>query len=204
MKIIFKGRYKNKEQLPVGNLPENAVKFREPDNFIKLNLVASMFIIPVIVIIAVASYIKTQLGGTVGSFLGGNGFILALLTIIPHELLHAIAFPKESEVEVWYNPKALMAFVVSTYPTSKGRFIFLSLLPNIIFGLIPLILWVIIPIENENISQTLFSYANLNLLMGVGDYLNVFNAITQMPKGGITQLSGMNSYWYMPNENSKA
>ena len=32
--------------------------------------------------------------------------------------------------------------------------------------------------------------------MGTGDYLNIWNALCQMPKGTKTFLSGMNSYWY--------
>ena len=33
--------------------------------------------------------------------------------------------------------------------------------------------------------------------MGAGDYYNVFNALTQMPKGARTYLYQMNSYWYI-------
>ena len=36
------------------------------------------------------------------------------------------------------------------------------------------------------------------IAMGAGDYYNVFNALTQMPKGARTYLYQMNSYWYMP------
>lgn len=38
--------------------------------------------------------------------------------------------------------------------------------------------------------------------MGFGDYINVYNAIKQMPKGAKTYLSGMHSYWYV--EKNKA
>ena len=34
--------------------------------------------------------------------------------------------------------------------------------------------------------------------MGAGDYCNVFNALTQRPKGARTYLYQMNSYWYIP------
>ncbi len=122
---------------------------------------------------------------------------MAILMIIPHEFLHAIVFPKGEKVELWASPMALAVFVVSTAPISKGRFIFLSLLPNIVFGLIPLIIWILLP-QNLAITEIVFSFASLSLLLGVGDYLNVFNAARQMPKGAIQQLSGMNSYWYMP------
>ena len=36
--------------------------------------------------------------------------------------------------------------------------------------------------------------------MGVGDYYNVFNALTQMPKGARCFLERQSSYWYMPED----
>ncbi|WBW99116.1 DUF3267 domain-containing protein [Oceanirhabdus sp. W0125-5] len=202
MKLIWKGKFDNEEQLSSGNLPDNAIKFKEPETLAKVNLVASLFIIPVIVIIGIAIYIKRKLGGNVGIFDMFNlwGILLAYLMIIPHEFLHAIAFPKDAEVEVWYSVKNMMAFVFSTSPTSKARFIFLSLLPNMIFGFIPLILWIFIPEEFAIISKIVLSFATFSLMMGIGDFLNVFNAATQMPKNSITQLSGLHSYWYMSED----
>lgn len=200
MKLIWKGKFKSEDQLPVGTLPDNAVRFKEPETPAKLNLVASLFVIPVILIIAAVMIIKIIIGSGIAGLEPINiwGLILALLMVFPHEMLHAIAFPKEAEVEVWYSIKNMMAFVVSTYPTSKTRFIFLSLLPSIVFGFIPLIVWIFIPPELSKISGLLFSFGSYSLMFGVGDFLNVFNAATQMPKGSITQLSGFHSYWYMP------
>ena len=39
--------------------------------------------------------------------------------------------------------------------------------------------------------------------MGAGDYINVFNAATQMPKNALTYLNGFNSYWYIPKGGEK-
>ena len=72
----------------------------------------------------------------------------------------------------------------------------MSLFPSMIFGLIPLIIWVFIP-ESYAISEVVLSFATFSLFSGAGDYINVINAIRQMPKGKVTQLSGFNSYWYM-------
>ena len=33
---------------------------------------------------------------------------------------------------------------------------------------------------------------------GAGDYINVFNALTQVPKGGLIYMCGFHSYWYKP------
>lgn len=200
MKLIWKGKYESEEQLPVGNLPDNAVKFKEPETPARLSLIASLFIIPVILILGLAVFIKKQLGADIIYFelLNAGGMILALLMVFPHEFLHAVAFPKEAQVEVWYSIKNIMAFVVSTYPTSKSRFIFLSLLPSIVFGFIPLVAWIFMPAKLYKISNIVFSFAGFSLMFGVGDFLNVFSAATQMPKGSTTQLSGFHSYWYLP------
>ncbi|MBM7541271.1 DUF3267 domain-containing protein [Amphibacillus cookii] len=201
MNLVWKGIYKSSDQLPVGDLPEHAVKFKEPNTMVMMNIVASLFIIPVIMLVLLAIIIKTMLWGISLELVYINiwGILLAFLTLLPHEFLHAILFPKDKEVELWVSPKAFMAFVVSTAPISKRRFIFLSLLPNIVFGLIPLIIWIFIP-EGLAITAIFFTFASVNLLFGVGDYLNVFNAIVQMPKGSMQQLSGMNSYWYLPKK----
>ncbi|WP_438310647.1 DUF3267 domain-containing protein [Sporosarcina sp. FA9] len=199
MKLVWKGIYKNRKQLPVGDLPAHAVKFKEPNSMLTLNIIAGIFAIPVLVLIGLAVIIKFILMGhevEVG-FFNLWGIILALLMIIPHEMLHAIVFPRGEEVGLWFLPGFLGAFVVSTVPLSKGRFIFLSLLPNIIFGLIPLCVWIFLP-HNLAITNIVWSFAFISLFFGVGDYLNVWNATFQMPKGSMQQLSGMNSYWYMP------
>ena len=201
MNLEWKGIYKNVDQLPVGDLPERAVKFKEPDSMLKLNVIASLFVIPVIILIILAIILKSYLIGE-GIYIVYFNFpaiILALLSIFPHELLHAICFPKNQKVQLWLMPAFMGAFVVSTAPISKRRFIFLSLLPNVVFGLIPLIIWLFLPQDTE-LAAFVFTFSILCLSFGVGDYLNVFNASLQMPKGSIQQLSGMNSYWYMPDE----
>ncbi|MBQ4282485.1 MAG: hypothetical protein IJB96_00980 [Lachnospira sp.] len=43
-------------------------------------------------------------------------------------------------------------------------------------------------------------FGGLSISMGVGDFYNVFNALTQMPKGARTYLHKFNSYWYIPDK----
>jgi len=123
--------------------------------------------------------------------------LLALLTVVPHELLHAVCFGKDAEVEVYVAPKQMSAFVVSTHPVSKSRFIFLSLLPNIVFGWLPLVVWAFLP-QQGFLMNVFFIFSISCILFGIGDYLNAFNAARQMPKGSMQQLSGFHSYWFMP------
>ena len=96
---------------------------------------------------------------------------------------------------MYTNLRHGMLFVVGPEKMSKGRFIFMSLLPNIVFGFIPFILFLIWPQLG-----VLVSLGAVSIPMGGGDYINVFNALTQMPKGAKTYLCRFNSYWYMPED----
>lgn len=88
-----------------------------------------------------------------------------------------------------------MLFVVGPETMSKSRFIIMSLLPNIVFGFIPYIIFLINP--DYSFLGTL---GFLAIGMGAGDYYNVYNAMTQMPKGARTYLYQFNSYWYVPEK----
>jgi len=122
------------------------------------------------------------------------GALLALLAMFPHELLHAVCF--KGEVEMYTNLKQGSLFVVGTERMSKARFIFMSLLPNLVFGFIPFIIFLFVP------QWTLLGvFGAVGISGGAGDYLNVFNALTQMPKGARTYMHGFHSYWYQPGGN---
>lgn len=109
---------------------------------------------------------------------------------MPHELLHAICYKKD--VYMYNNLAHGLMFVVGTEDMSKGRFIFMCLCPNLILGIIPYILFLIFP---QFVGLGLFGIICIG--MGFGDYLNIYNAIKQMPKNSKTYLCGMHSYWYL-------
>jgi hypothetical protein len=202
MRLSYGGSYKNEDQLPVATLPENAIRFREPETPAMLNLAALAFVPPVLALVALFVALAYWIHGEVtiqfgfGSLLLG-GFLLPFLAFLPHELLHAVCFGKDAEVKLFISVKNMLLFVVSTQPVSKARFIFLSLLPNLALGWIPLLVWAVIPYRGAGTENLLF-FSVISALGGVGDYLNVFNAARQMPKGSMQQLSGFHSFWYMP------
>ena len=59
---------------------------------------------------------------------------------------------------------------------SKGRFIFMSLLPSIVFGFIPFILCMLFPAL-----YILGAFGALSIAWS-RDFYNVYNAATQMPR----------------------
>jgi len=197
MKLVYKGVFKSIEQLPESVLPPNAVKFKEPNSMIVTNMVALLFLIPACAGIWLFERFSYLIYGVSDNKTTLLGITAAFLFIIIHELLHAVCFGKNAKVEMYVSFKHLMAFVTSNQPVTKARFIFLSLFPNLVLGWIPLAIWTVLP-YNEVYSNHLYTFAYISIIFGVGDYLNMFNAIRQMPNGSMQQISGMNSYWFMP------
>lgn len=190
MKFHYKGKFSgDPDDLPYLEHEPGAVPFDEPQDPKKLGLIAN----GIALVIAIAALVILFLRGGLTAF-NPIGCILMLLTLFPHELLHAVCF--RDDVYMYTNLKHGMLFVVGPERMSKGRFVFMSLLPNIVFGFIPFAIYLIWP--EHTILGTMGA---LSISAGAGDFLNVFNALTQMPKGAKTYLHKFNSFWYMP-ENS--
>ena len=189
MKLHYMGKYDlNPESIPANPHKPNCVQFKEPKDSKTLGRIASLIALPLFVILSIPIYIHDFHNAIDSSFIGA---VLAVIVAFPHEILHAICFKKD--VYLYTNVKQGMLFVVGPEDMSKARFIFSSLLPNIVFGFIPYLIYIFNPDW-----MVLGAFGALNISMGAGDYLNVFNAITQMPKGSRTYLHHFSSFWYMP------
>lgn len=188
MKLINAGVFNGDvDSLPHSEHQEGAVMFKEISDMKKL----SIFINVACIIISIPLMIFVVLYGQGSLYQIGMGCIFPLFVLIPHELLHAICF--KDEVYYYQNLKQGMLFVIGTETMSKSRFIMMCLLPNLVFGFLPFLLFMIFP----HLSF-LGVFGAVCISMGAGDYYNVKNALTQMPHGARVYLYKMNSYWYMP------
>ena len=189
MKLHYKGKFdKNPESIPSKPHKPNCVKFKEPENSKKLAWIVNIIAVPILLIFYIPVLISDTQNTQINFILG---LLLCMISMFPHEILHAICF--KEDVYLFSNFKHGMLFVSGPEDMSKPRFIFMSLLPNIVLGFIPYLIYVINPEWS-----LLGVFASINIASGTGDYLNVFNAITQMPKGARTYLHQFNSYWYIP------
>lgn len=187
--FIYKGKYSgNERDLPHREHPEGTVPFKEPEDMKKLTIVAN--IISAFILIGTISLLFIR-GGLDAYNIWG--VLLAFVSMVPHEYLHGICMP--GTVYMYQNLRQGMLFVINTEDMTKAQFILMSLMPNLVFGLLPFLLFLIEP------QWTLLgSLGAFSLGMGAGDYINVYNAATQMPKGALTFLDGMHSFWYIPKE----
>ena len=201
MRLHNAGKYNGDESsLPQREHPEGYVPFREPEDMKKFARYMNILSILILIVTLGLFYfrlIKWQISNGEGIMLYGNtfilGFVLYLATLIPHEVLHALWF--REDVYYHHNLKQGMLFVVGTEDMPKWRFVAMSMCPNIAFGFIPYILFMIWP------ELTVLGFwGAMAIASGAGDYTNIYNCITQVPKGGITYMSGMHSYWYLSKE----
>lgn len=191
MKLHYQGKYNlNPEILPKIKHQPNAVKFKEVSSSKEFAVIANTIglVLMVILSIPILLVYKNDL------LLYFDDVMLAvifpILTMFPHELLHALCF--KEDVYLYTNFKQGMIFVLGTETMSKKRFIFMFLLPNLVFGFLPYCLSFL------GTKYLMFAlWGVIAVAMGAGDYYNVFNALTQMPKGARTYLHQMNSYWYI-------
>jgi hypothetical protein len=185
------GKYNlDPESIPAKPHKPGCVKFKEPEDSKKLSKIATTISTLLLVVFCIPLF----LNGYQKAFPAlGLASIFTLLVLFPHEIIHAICF--KEDVYLFTNLKQGLLFVVGPEDMSKARFIFMSLLPNIILGIIPYLVFLV----NPNLA-VLGAFGAFNIASGAGDYLNVFNAITQMPRGSRTYLHHFNSYWYMPEK----
>lgn len=190
MKFHYNGKYSgNPADLPNQTMYPNATVFDEIDDDKKLGKIMMVVATVIFVVALLIGYLIERHKMVDDTFISLIVLIVAsVILILPHELLHAICF--KEDVYMYTNFKQGMAFVVGNELMSKSRFIFMSLLPNIVFGLLPYILFFIFPQQGW-----LLWLGAMGLSMGAGDYYNVVNTIKQVPKGGKTFMCGFHSYW---------
>ena len=194
MKLHYMGRFSgDPSTLPHGEHKPGAVPFKEPQDPKKLAMVANGIALALLVVLLAAAALR---GGAHYSFVQFLlGWLLGMAILFPHELLHAVCF--QEDVYLYTNWRQGMLFVVGPEDMSRGRFVLMSLLPNLVFGWGPFLLWCLTPYGGEW-SDGLLWFSLCCISFGGGDYLNVWNALRQMPRGSVQQISGFHSYWYMP------
>ena len=144
MVFHYVGNYDGDEsKLPQREHEPNAVMFKEPEDTRKLGMITSAGCILVLIALLIPYIVLAK------DYFKGNiiwisvAAIFSGLIIVPHEFLHALCFKKD--VYMYTNFKNGLACVVGPEDMSKLRFILMCLCPNIVFGLIPFIIFLFCP-----------------------------------------------------------
>ncbi|MCI9256964.1 DUF3267 domain-containing protein [Acutalibacter sp.] len=189
MKLHYHGKYnQDPASIPHGEHRPGAVPFREFQSAKSLAIAANLASFFIVALLLVPAVFRTPFYGRGPQLI--LGFTTPLAALVPHELLHALCF--KGDVYFYTNLSQGMLFVAGPEDMSKSRFVFMSLLPNLVFGFVPYLLGMLFGVP------FLLAFGALSAGMGAADYFNAFNALTQMPKGARTYLYQFNSFWYLP------
>ena len=181
---------------------EGSTQFKEPENINKFALLANLAafalsalcLVPVVLI---SGGFAKMFEDFWPAYIQLNVALVLCIIIMPiHECVHASFF--RDEVRFYTYIKKGLFFVVGTKDMTKGRFVLMSIMPTVLFGFIPYILFFIFP------SQLWLGLTGaFNIGAGSGDFFNIYSALTQMPKGALTYMSGQHSFWYMPDNSGE-
>ena len=176
----------------VGELSKNAKKMNMPTTSKEMMIKALPFIIPALVILFLSVYFKS------GEFFLLRlyiiiGVLLGFLALIIHELLHAIVYPKNANVYIGIA-KPITFVALASYLLKKEKFILMCLLPYIL-GIIPLILFWIMPITDMKIHSILFGLSAMGLGSPYPDLFNVYQVLKQTPKNCKIQFYKDDTYY---------
>lgn len=202
--IHLMGDFKNLEQLTKGRvLIDKAIQFEEGNSFhdivIKgLKIVTPIFIFMVIGVIfrimSLENYIDDFEFSSIMWLVAAAAATYFLAYI--HEFIHALFYPLAAEKQVWKMLDQGAFFVYCESLTSKSRFIVMCLAPAIILGIIPYMFWMLFPMALPfTPSLMLLVISILMTVMSMGDFVNVINAIMQVPQNAQVFNFGFHSYW---------
>lgn len=194
MKLTFKGIFKSYDELPKGSFPENAVKFKEIKGFLRLNLIALLIAFLVCITLIQIARLRMDYSTQLRPMLLW-GILAGAACIVPHEIIHGLAMGGD-EAFIYFSPKNLLAFCIAFSPMSKARFFLMGIAPSFIFGWLPFIFALILP--NLALSGFFAIAGIMNILAGTGDWIKMFLAAVQVPKGCLIQFSGIDLYWFKP------
>lgn len=196
-KIIWKGIIKSENDFPTADIPENAKKLDSEEDLKKMQIKALPFMIPSVLICFISIFVKTFMTNEKViniSFLF-IGVIIGFFLIIVHELLHAIAFPKNATVYIGIMPQNLTAVALSSSPVKRNRFIFLSILP-IILGLIPLVIFCFSNNGLKELNGILFGMAIMGMVGVYPDIYNIVNILRVVPEDATIQNNKNETYYF--------
>lgn len=188
--IHFKGKYTSDEQLiKRKEIPEDAVEFGIVSSLHNEMGRGFLMLLPVFAGMIAASIYKLKSIDyhlTMGIDVIISFFIVivsvSILTIV-HEVIHALFYPGNSEKEIWKSKEQGAYFVYCENEISKTRFILMCLAPMFILGIIPFVIWFLLPSfipMPYNIAVAIVFW--LMTILSMGDVANVYHVLKDVPK----------------------
>lgn len=189
--IRIMGDYTSDEQLIVRKeIPENAVEFGIVSDLKKEFVRGSVILLPLFVLMVILTMFKVKeydyhLKMDLHLILS---FVLAVLAIhfltYVHEFIHALFYPREALKTIWRAKEEGAYFVYCEEMIDRNRFIVMCLAPMFILGIVPFVLWLVLPaMLPMPYDMTLAFVIWIMTIMAMGDVANVYHVLKEVPDG---------------------
>ena len=120
------------------------------------------------------------------------GVAIGALLLLLHELLHLIPYPRKSDKIIVIKNLTPCAYYSGA--VSKGTFIISSLLP-VLLGVVPLLVFMLIPASNDVINTILWTVGTIGLASPARDYVEALICLLRVP-AGCRIMSGNDGFYY--------
>ena len=189
--IKFMGRYTSDEQLIVRKeIPENAMEFGIVSDLKKEFVRGFLILMPVFVLMIILTVYKVRnydyrLNMDLHLILS---FVLAVLAIhfltYVHEFIHALFYPREALKTIWRSDEEGAYFIYCEEIISRNRFIVMCLAPMFVLGIVPFVLWLLLPAMIPMPYDMAFAFVTwMMTVMAMGDVANVYHVLKEVPEG---------------------
>ncbi len=121
------------------------------------------------------------------------GTVVGALLLLVHELLHLIPYPSKGDKNIVIKNWTPCAYY--TGAVSKGVFIISSLLP-VLLGVVPLLVFMLIPASNDVINTILWTAGTIGLASPARDYVEAWICLIKVPPGCRIQSGDGGFYYY--------
>lgn len=190
LNIFFKGNYTSDEQLiKRDQIPDDAVEFAVVSGLHDVFGKGLLLLFPVFAGMVAATVLKLKdidYHLTMGLDVIVSFFIVivsvSLLTFV-HEIIHALFYPVRSEKGIWKSKEQGAYFVYCEDEITKTRFVVMCLAPMFILGIIPFVIWLLLPQfipMPYNIAVAIVFW--FMTIMSMGDVANVYHVVKEVPR----------------------
>ncbi len=192
MKLIWKGKMTTDNLFIPDNIPDSA-KMLSSEKFTWL---AYLLVVPILAIAYAGIVIRRPyvVGIAFNKIAFFIGVGLSIVFLVVHELIHALCCPRDTTVFVYLTSSGIGC--VPACGLKKNRYLLVALMPTIVLGVIPFIIWICFPGMNVIISSILFAFSIGSLSMCVGDIYNAFLAALKMNRRSVLVTSKTDVYYY--------
>ncbi len=192
MKLIWKGKMTSDNLFVPKNIPDNA-KMLSSEKYAWLTylLVVPILAIAYAGIVIRRPYVVGIAFNKIALFVGVG---LSLVFLVVHELIHALCCPRGTTVFFYLTSAGISC--VPACSLKKSRYLLIALMPTIVLGVIPFVIWMCVPSMNVIISSVLFAFSIGSLSMCVGDIYNAILVALKMNRHSVLVTSKTNIYYY--------